>query len=192
MPNPEKPAQGEASRASPRRSLLRKGVKFSLAAAAAVIVLLTGMLIYNNVSFSSDKTFTRNLDAAIEKALLWTEMNKSEILTRRNIALIKMLQESNRVKPTPLLSELVEQFMATPSRPRCWNRLLDANAPIDKAELNLTIEQSPLDNKWVLYAMAPDKADVDTGRLGLFEPDRWHGRKLTHQLDALLFPAKVG
>jgi len=54
-------------------------------------------------------------------------MNKSEILTRRNIALIKMLQESNRVKPTPLLSELVEQFMATPSRPRCWNRLLDAN-----------------------------------------------------------------
>jgi len=153
---------------------------------AIVIVTVTATLIYNNVSFTSDSDFEKQLDRSIENALAWTESNKQTILTRKNIALIKMLAEADRLHPTPLFSEIVDSFMSTPSRPRCWKGLVDPDWNVDKVELNITIKKEYLDNKWVLYAIAPDKAEVDPKELGLFDAEKWQHRKLTHQLDALL------
>ncbi len=43
-----------------------------------------------------------------------------------------------------------------------------------------------IDNRWLLYSFAPDQAELDAEDLeGLFDADRWHGRKLTHQLISL-------
>jgi hypothetical protein len=97
-----------------------------------------------------------------------------------------MLKEIDNLKPTPLFSDIVGSFMAAPTRPRCWKRLVDPNWPVDEWELNQTIKQEHLDNKWVLYAMAPDKAQVTPDQMHLFDPQRWSGRQLVHQLDALV------
>jgi hypothetical protein len=164
--------------------------------AAVVLAVLmgvfgVGLLVYDNVSLVSDETFARQIDAAIERGLVWTETNKYKILERRNIGLLKMLGEIDNLRPTPVFSDIVSRFMAAPSRPRCWKRLVDPNWPVDALELNETIKKEYLDNKWVLYAMAPDKAQITPGEMQLFEPRRWRGRELVHQLDALIILSKT-
>jgi hypothetical protein len=102
-----------------------------------------------------------------------------------------MLKEINKLEPTPLFADIVDSFMAAPTRPRCWKRLVDPNWPVDEWELNETIKQEHLDNKWVLYAMAPDKAHVTPEQMHLFDPQRWSGRQLVHQLDALVILSRT-
>jgi hypothetical protein len=164
------------------RRLLIAGVIIAI----AVCIAGTGALIYNNISLCNDQVFAKRLDQAIEKAVAWIETHKQEILKARNVALLRMLKEIEDLGETPVFSEIVEEYMATPSWPRCWKRLIDPNWPVDRVELNMTIEKAPLDSKWTLYALDPDKANVTGQELGLFDPDRWQHRKLTHQLDALI------
>jgi len=174
-----------------KRRLAKHPILRRVAVAAAFIPAvalgpIAVALAYNNMSFTSDKAFAKQLDEAIEKALAWLKANKQTILGKKNITLIKMLNEVNDISPQPLFSDIITSFLATPSRPHCWNRLIDPNSHVDDVELNITIDKEYLDNKWVLYAMAPDKAKVSGDQLGLFNRRKWHRRKLTHQLDALL------
>ena len=106
-------------------------------------------------------------------------------MKRKNLGLMKMLNDINKFKATPVFSDIVENVVASPAIPNCWKRLIDPNCPTNELELNASIKKELLDNKWVLYALAPDKANVTPEQLQLFEPERWWGRKLAHQLDAL-------
>ncbi|MHC4572920.1 MAG: hypothetical protein ACYS76_02115 [Planctomycetota bacterium] len=169
-----------------RYRILRKAIISVLVLVVLMGVFGVGLLVYDNVSLVSDETFAKQIDAAIERGLVWTKTNKDKILKRRNIGLLKMLNEIEHLRPTPVFSDIVSSFMAGPSRPRCWKRLVDPNWPVDELDLNQTIKKEYLDNKWVLYAMAPDKAHITPGEMQLFEPRRWRGRELVHQLDALI------
>ncbi len=159
--------------------------RFAIAAATPVLVVLVGIFLYNNVSLSSDKEFAKRLDAAIEKAVFWVEDHKTEILQKKNAALIRMLLECDNIEPNAILSDVVESFRLGPIRPQCWKALVDPNYRPDQIELNITIKNEIVDNKWVLYALAPDLADITPQQVQMFDPDRWQGRQLTHQLDAL-------
>jgi hypothetical protein len=151
-----------------------------------VLATFSGLaLINNNVSLTSDETFAAQMDAAIESAEKWVNSNKKEILEKKNIGLLKMLRECNEMKPNPVFEEIIESFLAARCQPECWKRLVNPNWPVNEQELNQAIKEEGLDNKWVLYAMAPDKAKITPEEMQLFEPERWSGRKLSHQLDAL-------
>jgi hypothetical protein len=187
----ENKARDNKKDAAEKRPLLRKAIIAVLFLVVLVCAIVAALLINNNISFSADQDFQKRLDAAIEKSLTWTQNHRETILKKRNIALIKMLREIETLSPTPLISDITGNFMATPTRPRCWKRLIDPNWPVDETELNITIKRESLDNKWVLYAIAPDKAKVTPEELGMFDPERWQQRKLTHQLDALLMLSKT-
>jgi hypothetical protein len=169
-----------------KHPILRKAVIAVLVSAVLIVVFGTGALVCNNVSFTNDMAFAMQVDAAIEKSLDWSNVHKGEIIKGGNVGLIKMLKEIQTLRPTPLFSDIVSRFMAAPAKPNCWKRLVDPNWPIDKLELSMTIRKENLDNKWLLYAMAPDAAEITPEEIHLFEPERWRGRKLSHQLDALI------
>lgn len=169
-----------------KRPVLRKA-----AIAGFVLVVLTaifsgGVLVCNNVSVVRGAAFAKRVDAAIEPAERWIESHKMDILKRKNAALLKMLSECDELKANPLFKEIIGDFLIARSRPKCWKRLIDPNWPVDKLELNRTIKKESIDNKWVLYAMAPDKADVTAEELHLFDSERWQRQQLTHQLNALV------
>lgn len=174
--------KGDAVKKHP---VIRKAVIAVLVSAVLIGVFGAGTLIYNNVSFYSDEAFAKRVDAAIEKTLVWTKTHEGEIVKRGNIGLIKMLKEIENLRATPVFSDIISSFMAAPKRPKCWKRLVDPNWPVDELELNVTIKKERLDNKWILYAMAPDSAKITPEEMQLFEPEQWRGRKLAHQLDAL-------
>ena len=151
-----------------KRSLLRK-IAFSITVGAFLIVVFAlAVLGYNNVSLSSDEIFARQIDTSIESALFWTKTNRLHILTHKNVALIKMLKEIEPLKTTPVISQIIKGYISSPGWPRCWMKLVDPNWPVNKIELNKVIKKESLDNKWVLYAIAPDKAEITPEQIGLF------------------------
>ncbi len=156
------------------------------AAASTLLMVLSLAYLYNNISLTGDQTFARKLDDAIEKAHNWVKLHQQDILKEGNVALVRMLQDIGTIRPDPLYRDTVHSFMTRPTRPDCWKRLLDPNRPLMSSELNQTITQEYIDNKWILYAIAPESANVTPEELKLFEPDYWHDRKLNHQLWALL------
>ncbi len=178
--------QDKKDDSSKKRPLLRKTFIAVLCLVILTCALAAALLLNNNVSCASDQAFVKQLDAAIGDCLFWTETHKQTILKRKNVALITMLKEIEGLKPTPVISDIIRDFMAAPARPQCSKRLVDPNWPVDEVELNIKMEKESLDNKWSLYAMAPGKLKVTGRELGLFDPKRWDGRKLTHQLDALI------
>jgi hypothetical protein len=169
-----------------KRSFCQKaGILFLIILAVAFIFAIA-ILLNNNVSLTSDAAFEKKLNAALEKAIQWTVEHESEIIEKKNMALIKILNEINKVKPEPTFERIVSAIMDSNLRPRCWKALIDPNWHVDDIELNIAIKNQYLDNQWVLYSLAPDIAKFDPNKAGLFEPDKWQDRKLTHQLDALL------
>lgn len=151
-----------------------------------VCIVVGAVLLVENVSFSGDAKFAESVDTALERVEAWVAEHKTDILERRNSALFQMLRECNDAKANPLFEDLIETFMAARMRPRCWKNLVDPNWPVDKIELNIAIKKETLDNKWVLYAMAPEKAEISAEEMELFAPDKWRRRRLTHQIDALI------
>jgi hypothetical protein len=170
-----------------KRPVLRK-IKF----ACRALIIFTGVIVfaaiaYNNISLWNDDSFAGRLDSAISHSEKWIQDNRQVILKERNVALITMLRECNDLKPNPVFGGIVTSFLNEPMThySRCWKSEVDPNRPIDKLELNTAIAKDYIDNKWALYAIAPDKAAVNPEELGLFDPGRWHRRQLTHQLFAL-------
>ena len=110
---------------------LRKLYKiFTIILSATIVVLLAcslAMYSYNNLSLKDDHIFNRDINNAIENARMWVDIHRNEILKKKNIALIRMLQDIDKIYPDPLYSGIVKTLMATPFRPDCWKRLLDPN-----------------------------------------------------------------
>jgi hypothetical protein len=169
-----------------RRRVYKIAVVCLLLVLAAVLAIWLLAYGYNNLSLMGDRAFARRLDAAIENSHNWVRLNRQNILTRRNVALIRMLQDISTMRPDPLYSGIVESFMAGPARPDCWKRLLDPNWPVISSALNKTLEQEHIDNKWILYAIAPECANVTPEQIRLFDSEHWQERRLTHQLWALM------
>lgn len=165
----------------------RKGLLWILAG-----VLIAGFVFWlslrfrNNVSFASEEQFNRSFRAALANTEKWIAANQETILKGNSIGLFKMMQECNQMHETPGSAYIVDSFLKKPSRPVCWKALLDPDWPVDADELNKTMKQGDIDNKWTLYAIAPEKSKFTPEELGLFKPDHWKRRQLTHQLWALI------
>ncbi len=141
----------------------------------------------NNISFKSDKAFERSLDNAIENAIGWIDNHQEHLVRKQpNMALLRMIKECDKMSPNPLFEKILEDYMALNSRPFCWRAVLDPNWPVDRLEVNITLKKENIDNQWVLFAVAPDKVEMNAEQLQIFDPDKWHGRQLTHQLSALV------
>lgn len=161
-----------------------------------VILLFAGLgylliIASNNCSLYSDKKFSNAIDKAIEKAVDWVHKNEADILMVKNVALIKMLQDCNTLYPAANLGAICDKFMATPASPACWKGLINRNYDVQKWELNLAIKNEYIDNKWILYAIAPDKADITPEQMELYSREKWNMRRLTHQLWALIHLRKT-
>lgn len=169
-----------------KRRKYRRILKYIGLILACCIFLWAILLLYNNISLQDDTKFSNSLDESISEAAAWISTRESEILRSPNIALLKMLDECDKLHPTPEFSTIVRKFMSSDARPRCWKALIDPNFPIDAGELNETIKQEVIDNKWILYALSTKKADVTAEQLGMFNYNSWHGRQLTHQLWSLI------
>jgi hypothetical protein len=186
MVKKDKSSDNKNGSASKRRPILCKAMIAVIVFVILIFAVGAARLAFNNVSFFSDATFAKRVDKAIELSEKWVEVHKEDIVKGGNIGLLKMLSECDKLKANPVFEEIVESFMEERVRPACWKRLIDPNWPVNELELNQTIEKEAIDNKWILYAMAPDEADVTPEQLYLFEPERWSGMQLSHQLDALV------
>jgi len=164
----------------------RKIIKYTCLVLLCCIALWAIALLYNNISLRDNKAFSVSLDKSISEAVVWISKRESAILNNPNIALLKMLDECDKLHSTAEFSEIIKKFMLKEAHPRCWKALIDPNRPVDKTELNETIKQEYIDNKWTLYAISPNKADITAEQLGLFDYHRWQGRQLTHQLWSLI------
>jgi hypothetical protein len=179
-----------------KNSALKKHFKLSwqISVVAILFIAILGYILIfalNNCSIWSDKKFSEKLDEAIKQAANWVHYNEAEILRVKNIALIKMLQDCNSLYPQGKFAVICNKFMAAPAWPACWKALIDPNYPVQKWELNQAIKKEYIDNKWILYAIAPDKADITPEQMQLFSPDKWNGRQLTHQLWGLVHLRKT-
>ena len=178
----------ESSPASPKkRSILRRIVFTGLILVGFIVISFAAAVLYNNVALWSDEAFARRLDSAIKNADIWVKEHRSEILEVRNAPLIAMLRECNDLKANHVFGGIVTSYLDEPTihHTRCMKRAVDPNWPVVEYELNLTISREYLDNKWILYSVAPEKAKVNPEELGLFDSKRWHRRQLTHQILAL-------
>jgi hypothetical protein len=146
-----------------------------------------GMYGFNNVALMSGDQFDRRLDDAIDQATGWIRAHRREIASTKNVAMFMVMKDCHEIHPQPLLAGLVDGYLGERITPDCWRRVLDRGHPVDRADLNRTIRNERMDNRWMLYAVAPDQAELDAEDLeGLFDADRWSGRHLTHQLMALI------
>ncbi len=92
-----------------------------------------------------------------------------------------MLQDCNALYPAGNFGIICDQFMSTSASPACWKALIDSNFPVNKWELNQTIKDESIDNKWILYAISPKKADTTPEKVELYSPEKWNGRQLTYR-----------
>lgn len=153
---------------------------------AAIVGACAVYYCLNNVSLMSDKRFARRLDVAIAEATEWVRANQDQITANHNLALFMMLQDCHALKPEPSFPELVERVLTEQEIPGGWRKLLRPEHDINQRQFNARLPFEPLDNRWMLYAIAPRLATpTDEDMAGLYDPDRWSGRRLTHQLLAL-------
>lgn len=192
MVKEDKSSDNKNGSAGGRRPILRKAMIAVIVFVILIVIAGVARLAFNNVSFFSDAAFAKRVDIAIESSEKWIEEHRENILRKKNVALLKMLDECVELRPNPVFEKIIESFMEARVRPECWKRLIDPNWPVNEWELNQTIEKEAIDNKWVLYAIAPEKARVSAEKLSLFDSERWRRRKLTHQLNALVTLKKRG
>lgn len=173
-----------------------RSVKRRIAIALLVMVLLAAtaevvVLAYNNKSISSDEEFTKKLVLAIDRAERWINVNQVDILQRRNTALFMMLRYCQETEANRVIGRIIKAFMdCSVSNPTMEGadriKKVDLTWPINEISLNQEIERETIDYKWMLYAIAPDKAHVTAEELELFDKEKWQHRQLTHQLFALI------
>lgn len=165
----------------------RKYRRIVLWAVPAAIVGACGVYYcLNNVSLMTDGRFARRLDAAIAEATEWVRTHEDQITANHNLALFMMLQDCHALQPEPLFPELVQRVLTEQDVPDGWRKLLRPGREMDQQRLNTRLPLEPRDNRWMLYAIAPHLVVLtDEDLAGLYDPDRWTGRPLTHQLLAL-------
>jgi hypothetical protein len=189
--DPNSPLKSELTPKPHRRG--RQLIRTCCAVVILIVLVGFGLYIYNNAALMSNDEFSRRLDIGIERAISWVETHKADIHQWNNIALIRMLQDCESMRSHPATKELVDYYVTTPANPDCWRRLLNPAHFVRSFEINPLIEKEPIDNKWILYAIAPEKAQLDRDALdGLFDDQRWRQRQLTHQLWALIHLRRSG
>jgi hypothetical protein len=168
--------------------MLRKTVIIGLSISIFVILIGACVWLYNNVSFMTNERFASRAAISTEKAEKWVEANRSSILKKKNAALLMMLRKCDELKSNSAFEDIVKTFLDTPitNYTTCWKREIDPNRAVDSFDLNRAIEKESIDNKWMLYAIAPDKAHITPEEMFLFDTERWQKRQLTHQLIALV------
>ncbi len=168
--------------------MLRKAIIVSMSLTIFVIVVGASIWLCNNVSFTANESFAGNLDICIGRAEKWVQANKNNMLGKPNTALLMMLRKCDELKSNPLFKDVIKTFLDKPilHYVTCWKSEVDPNRPVNSFDLNRTIEKESIDNKWMLYAMAPDKAHITPEEMFLFDAERWQNRQLTHQLIALV------
>jgi len=169
----------------PRRTrLIWAGVILTLVVACLVVLAVVN----NNYDRWTDEDFQRRLDTSIAAAEEWVKENEKTILQTRNAALIKMLDRCSEIHANTVFDKVVDGFLSKPvlHYSRCWVAQVDPNYPIVTWEINKAFSKESIDYKWMLYALAPDKINVTAEELELFDREKWQGRKLTHQLWALI------
>ncbi|MBN1787144.1 MAG: hypothetical protein JW806_01970 [Sedimentisphaerales bacterium] len=183
----------KSSQPSPNNGItVRKRSKLKWFAAAVVLMIITAIAGYaitialNNYPMWSDQEFSTRLDEAIENGTNWINSHEEEVVSSTNVALIKMLRQCDNLSRKDNFNSIYDKFMAIPLRPACWKTLIDPNLSVYKWELNKAIKEEPyIDNKWILYAIAPDKADVTPEQIGLFSNKKRKIIPTVHQLWAL-------
>lgn len=153
------------------------------------IILLSCSWLYNNISIKSDQRFTSDLNHATTNAKFWVMENQRSILGGAghiNIELLRMLQDCHTLQNTPVFDNIIQTFMAGNAKPECDKAMLDPDWPIDSNEIKALFNRLIIDYQWELYALAPEKVPADSEKLDFFNPDRWQGRQLTHQLWGLI------
>lgn len=166
----------------------RKHFKLLLGVIAGAMVL-GGIILYsnNNVSMMDEEQFSRRVDVGIARAREWLVAHRAAVVKKKNVPLMRMLQYCDELQHDPLYEGIVDEFVQRPARGSFQKRLIDANHPISATELNRTIRQSPIDVKWMLYALDPEKAELtEEEHAGMWDGDKWGGRVLTHQLWAFI------
>ncbi|GEM_PF-6997922 len=153
-----------------------------------MVVFILAAVFYNNVALWTDADFAQRLDSAIKKAEGWVEEHRLEILEQPNTALLAMLRECNDLNSNPVFVSITTSFLNTriTHYSRCLKREVDPNWSISESDLNQLIGKECIDNQWRLYAIAPDKANFEAEKSGLFDKQRWHRKQLTHQFLALM------
>lgn len=144
---------------------------------------------YNNISIQGDQRFTEKLDRAITKAAFWTADNEPALLGGEgfiNIALLRMLQDCHQLRSTYAFEHILDRYLTSQVRPSFKKNILDPDWPIEEKEINDVFKTLAIDYQWETYALAPAKVASTAQDLDLFNPDRWQGRQLTHQLWALV------
>ncbi len=166
--------------------------KISIALVVIAIICIAIGLAYNNVSLTTDANFAKQLDLALERSGKWVQEHRVEVLELKNTAMLAMLRECNDIKANPVFGEMVGTFLSTPIKnyTSCWRKEVDTNLPVNEWNLNHAIEKECIDNKWTLYALAPDIAKITPEQMRLFDPQHWKRRQLTHQLYALIILSK--
>ncbi|MBC8378704.1 MAG: hypothetical protein H8E62_05980 [Planctomycetes bacterium] len=153
------------------------------------VLISSYLLLYNNVSTKSDQRFTEDLSRATTDAMLWAVDNEKNLLGGLgyiNIELLRMLQDCSDLRYTPAFDNIIKKFMASNAKPECDKAMLDPNWPIDTDEINEVFDELIIDYQWELYALSPGKISANPKELDFFNPNRWQGRQLTHQLWGLI------
>lgn len=173
-----------------KRSRKRRKIIIGLVIVLIVLPLVSWGLLYanNNLLGWDDQDFEKRLDRAIAKATAWVVENQEGIKESKNFAIARMLQDINTMAPDPVYDEINAHFLSLSLGTfNCWKRMLDPRWTLSSLNLNKVIQKDYLDNKWILYAIAKDQAQLpDEVEKGLFDTQRWVHRVLTHQLWALI------
>ena len=166
----------------------RRWVKLLAAATVVAVGLIWVMLYcYNNVSMMDEEEFAQRVDEGIGRARQWVVDHRREIVKKKNVPLMRMLQYSDELQHDRLYEAIVDEFVLTPARASIQKRLVDPNHAIRSSQLNAIIRKSRIDVKWMLYALDPEMGELTEEELaGMWDGDRWVDRILTHQLWAFI------
>jgi len=111
----------KTSCASSKRAKGRKiFIKTIVSIGICIVFFAIAFYSYNNFCISSNEEFSKRVDTAIEKALLWVKVNNYTIIDQPNVAMFRMLQDANSFHREELFEDLVKKFLAMPLRPSCW------------------------------------------------------------------------
>lgn len=183
----------EGDRNTPRRRF-RQVAAWSLAGLALVAVgALLLLRAHNNIARSSDADRVAMIETALSRAEAWLSGNRDRFLgpgVVRNPALFLMLEDVACLRGSPAAAGLVEEFEDGVQRPSFWIRLFDPAWPVSGSDMTRAMDElrdrGMTDVVWFIHALDPAAAPLTPEeRDGLFDPGRWSGYGLTHQLWAL-------
>ena len=169
-----------------KKTAIRRLILIPVVFGISITVIL---LLYNNISLKSDQRFTGELNNATTQAMLWAIDNERNILGGIgyvNVSLLRMIQDCNKLKYTPTFNKIINKYMASNTKPDFKKAILDPDWPIDEGEINRVFKELVIDYQWETYVLSPEKVSADPEELDFFDPDRWQGRQLTHQLWGLI------